>query len=192
MLNYRFLYKIYHPIGWHHYGRNGSDSLSWYIHDMDFIVTFSKIHVYIWDLSSYWMAPLWSQWEWLSILVHTRYGFHRDIFQNTGLYMRFIILLYDTIMVTIGPTLHHGIYTTWIFIVSSTKYRFIYELIILLAGTIMAAMGLALYHGVYTTWTVLWIKNSGLQMRLISLIWTYTQHGFRCDFAKKKGFNIEI
>jgi hypothetical protein len=28
MLNYRFIYEIYHPIGWHNYGRNGSDAIS--------------------------------------------------------------------------------------------------------------------------------------------------------------------
>jgi hypothetical protein len=83
---YMFIYEIYHPIGWHHYGRNGSDSLSWYIHDMDFIVTFSKIQVYIWDLSSYCMTPLWSQLDRLSIMVYTRHGFSLCHLQNIGLY----------------------------------------------------------------------------------------------------------
>jgi hypothetical protein len=155
MLNYMFLYKIYHPIGWHHYGRNGSDSLSWYKHDMDFIVTFSKIHVYIWDLSSYWLAPLLSQWEWLSILVQTRYGFHRDIFQNTGLYMRFIILFDVTIIVAIGPALYHGIYTTWIFVVSFPKYS------------------------LYTSSSFCWLAPLWSQWDWLYIM-AYTQHGVRC------------
>jgi hypothetical protein len=71
--------------------------------------------------------------------------------------MRFIMLLAGTIIVAMGMTLSPSIYTTWIFVVTSPKYRFIYELIILLVGTIMVAMGLTLYHSVYTTWVSLWL-----------------------------------
>jgi hypothetical protein len=42
---YMFVYETYHPIGWHHYGRNGIDLLSWYIHDMDFRCVIYKIQV---------------------------------------------------------------------------------------------------------------------------------------------------
>jgi hypothetical protein len=44
---YRFIYGIYPPIGWDHFGRNWTDSLSWYIHKMDFCCYISKTQVYI-------------------------------------------------------------------------------------------------------------------------------------------------
>jgi hypothetical protein len=68
---------------------------------------------------------------------------------------------------------------------------FIHEFIILLPGTIMVAMRLTLYHGVHTAWIALWIKKSGSQMRLLSLIWTYIYNmGFVVALQKKK-FTIE-
>jgi hypothetical protein len=72
---HRFIYEIFHSIGWHHYGRSRIDSLSWYIHNMDF---------------------------------------RCDILKKTGWYMRFIILLVCTIIIAMGLTLYHDVYTTWI------------------------------------------------------------------------------
>jgi hypothetical protein len=47
---------------------------------------------------------------------------------STGLYMRLIILLAGTIMVAMGLTLYHGIYTTWIFCCDIYKIQIIYEI----------------------------------------------------------------
>jgi hypothetical protein len=96
------------------------------------------------------------------------------------------MLLSGTIIVAMGMTLSPSIYTTWIFVVTSPKYRFIYELIILLVGTIMVAMGLTLYHSVYTTWVSLWLckkkKCSPLRFNLFNM-W-YTWHGFVVPLPK--------
>jgi hypothetical protein len=112
---YGFIYGIYHSIGWHHFGRNWSDSLSWYIHNIDFCCDIRK---------------------------------HRVIYE-------LCLLLSGTIMVTMGLTLYHGIYTTWIFFCCgfATKRKMALYLIlffILLAGSIVAAMRLTLYHRICT------------------------------------------
>jgi hypothetical protein len=78
-------------------------------HDMDFRHGYVKLQVYIWDLSSYWLAQLWSQWEWLFTLVYTRYGFLLWPFQNTGLW-DLSSYLASTIMVAMGLTLYHGMH----------------------------------------------------------------------------------
>jgi hypothetical protein len=110
---YRFIYRIYHPIGWHHFGRNWSDSLSWYIHNIDFCCDILK---------------------------------HRVIYE-------LCLLLSGTIMVTMGLTLYHGMYTKWILCVAlpqKEKQPYIWFFFILLAGSIVAAMRLTLYHRICT------------------------------------------
>jgi hypothetical protein len=52
------------------------------------------LQVYIWDFSSYWLAPLWSQWDWL----YTTW-----IFVVTFPKYRFQMRL----------TFYYGLYTTW-------------------------------------------------------------------------------
>jgi hypothetical protein len=75
-------------------------------------------------------------------MVYTQHGFFVVTFIKYRLYMRFIVLLASTIMVKMGLTCYHGIYTTWIFVVPFPKYRSIYEFTILLAGTIMVTNGI--------------------------------------------------
>jgi hypothetical protein len=117
--------------------------------------------------------------------------------------MRLIIILAGTIMVAMGLTCY-GIYTTWIFVVSFTKYRLYMRFIILLAGTIMVAMGLNCYHGIYTTWIfvvsfpkymfiyefIILLAPLWLQWDCFPII-AYTQHGLRCG-TKRSGLRMRL
>jgi hypothetical protein len=118
--------KPYHPIGWHHPGRNGI-FLYKSGHDMVFRHGSTCLHMRFILFAGTVMVAM-------GLTLHDM-DFRCGILKSTGLYMRFIILLAGTILVAMeffisghGRDFHHGS--------TSLNIRFI----ILLARTILVPL----------------------------------------------------